>query len=81
MIPLALARGGDEVRVRALRGTNGHTQRLRELGLMEGRTLRVIANNDPLICQIGESRFGVCRRLARCVVVESADTPSSLPVP
>jgi Fe2+ transport system protein FeoA len=45
-------------------------QRLRELGLLEGRTLRIVTNSDPLICQVGECRLGVCRRLARCVLVE-----------
>lgn len=38
--------------------------------MLEGRTLRVVSNSDPLICQVGECRFGVCRRLARAVLVE-----------
>ncbi|GMV95978.1 MAG: hypothetical protein AMXMBFR83_03470 [Phycisphaerae bacterium] len=66
------ARPGDELRIHSVRADNHQTQRLRELGVLEGRRIKVITNNDPLICEIGESRFGVCRRLARCILVESA---------
>lgn len=69
--PMSVVRAGDEVRVRSFHSNDvSQTQRLRELGLLEGRTLRVVTNHDPLICQVGECRFGVCRRLARCVMVE-----------
>lgn len=69
-LSMAIARAGEQVRVCGLRGTNGHTQRLRELGLMEGRTVRIVASDDSVVCQIGDCRFGLCRRLARCVIVE-----------
>ena len=67
---LAITQVGQEVRVRAVRAGQGQTQRLRELGVLEGKTLRIVCDNDPLICQVGECRFGLCRRLARCVMVE-----------
>ncbi len=70
LISLAISRAGQQVRVRAVRAKDGQTQRLRELGVLEGRTLRVVCDRDPLICQIGECRFGLCRRLARCILVE-----------
>ena len=68
--PLSLARPGEQVRIRAVRGENNTARRLRELGVLEGRTLRVVSNNHSMICQVGECRFGVCRQLARCVLVE-----------
>lgn len=69
--PMSAVGAGDEVRVCSFRnGDLTQTQRLRELGVLEGRTLRIVTNHDPLICQVGECRFGVCRRLARCVMVE-----------
>lgn len=69
--PMSAVGAGDEVRIRSfLSGDLSQTQRLRELGVLEGRTLRIVTNHDPLICQVGECRFGVCRRLARCVMVE-----------
>jgi Fe2+ transport system protein FeoA len=69
-LPMTVAQVGQEVRVHSVRTDEQQAQRLRELGILEGRTIRVIANNDPLICQIGECRFGVCRRLARFILVE-----------
>lgn len=69
--PLSIARVGEKVRVCAVRNHDGHAHRLRELGVHEGRTLRVVSNSDPLIFEVGESRFGLCRRLARCILVES----------
>lgn len=69
-MPLAAVEPGSRVRVCAVTGRDGQAQRLRELGLLEGKTIRVVTNTDPLICQVGECRFGMCHRLARCVIVE-----------
>lgn len=69
-LPLSTARAGEHVRVCAVQGHDGHARRLRELGVLEGRTLRIVTNSDPLICQVGDCRFGLCRRLARCILVE-----------
>jgi len=67
---MTVAQAGQEVRVHSVRADEQQTQRLRELGILEGRTVRVITNQDPLICQVGACRFGVCRRLARFILVE-----------
>ncbi len=69
-LPLAIAQPGRELRVCAIRGGNGDTQRLRELGLLEGKTIRIVADGECTICQVGDCRFGLSRRLARCVMVE-----------
>lgn len=69
-LPLSTTRAGDHVRICAVDDRDQQAQRLRELGMFEGRILRVVTNSDPLICQVGECRLGVCRRLARCVLVE-----------
>jgi Fe2+ transport system protein FeoA len=68
---MAATRAGEEVRIHSVRTDELQAQRLRELGILEGRTIKVITSNDPLICQVGECRFGVCRRLARCIFVEA----------
>jgi len=68
---LAFAEIGQDFRIRAVQAYDGcHAQRLRELGLLEGRTVRRVTNRDPLICQVGDCRFGLCRRLAQGVLVE-----------
>jgi Fe2+ transport system protein FeoA len=74
---LASARAGEEVCVQAVSADTCHARRLRELGLFEGKTIRVLASGNPLICQVGECRIGICQRLARCVAVELV--PSTVP--
>lgn len=73
-LPMTVSRAGEEVRVCSVRTDEQQRRRLRELGVLEGRTVKIITNHDPLICQVGECRFGVCRRLARCILVEPVDT-------
>lgn len=68
---LAGVPAGKQVRINSLVGRGEQTHRLRELGVLEGRTVRVIDNHDPLICQVGNCRFGLCHRLARCVLIEN----------
>jgi Fe2+ transport system protein FeoA len=58
------------VTVRRLSDDQPNVNRLRELGIDEGRPLRVLQLGDPIICQVGECRFGLCRRLARCIYVD-----------
>lgn len=43
--------------------------RLRDLGFREGIRVRVISRSDPMICQVGNCRVGLCRTLAKCVMV------------
>jgi Fe2+ transport system protein FeoA len=63
---------GQAARIRAVRGERGHSRRLRELGMLEGKTVRIVAHGNPLICEVGSCRFGLCRSLACCVEVEPA---------
>lgn len=70
VVPLALALPGENCRVRTVFGKDGEMKRLRELGLLEGKTVRVVCANEPLICQVGDCRFGLCQRMARCIMVE-----------
>jgi Fe2+ transport system protein FeoA len=69
-LTLEHAPAGQELCVTAVRGENGHAQRLRELGMFEGQTVRVLSPGNPLICQVGDCRFGMCKRLAHCILVE-----------
>lgn len=73
VLPLAIALPGEHVRVHAVRGSDGEAQRLRELGMCEGRTVRVVCAADPMICQVGECRFGLCRKMARRILVERVE--------
>ncbi len=54
MMPLAFARPGSLVRVIAIRGGQGVHAKLRSLGIMEGRLLRVVnlMYGGPVIVEI-----------------------------
>jgi Fe2+ transport system protein FeoA len=69
-LTLAAAPARLDLRVHLVSGDNGHAQRLRELGVYEGRTIQVLLKGNPLICRIGDCRFGLCHRLARHITVE-----------
>jgi Fe2+ transport system protein FeoA len=69
-LTLRRAPAGQELCVTSLGEESGHAQRLRELGMFEGQHVRVLSAGNPLICQVGDCRFGMCRRLADCILVE-----------
>ncbi|NLX13427.1 MAG: ferrous iron transport protein A [Phycisphaerales bacterium] len=64
--------------IRDIQAEPGAAQRLREMGIREGKTIRLLTKNDPLICQVGGCRFGLCHRLARCILVEPGHEPLPL---
>lgn len=75
-VPLAYASAGRDFCIRSIRLADARrTQRLRELGLIEGRTVRPLTNCDPMICQIGDCRLGLCRSMACSILVEPLATP------
>ncbi len=77
---LATAEVGPEFEIQSVRTGNGrHDRRLRELGLVEGRHVRVLANRETMICRVGRCRLGLCRRLAGYVLV--APVPGARPEP
>lgn len=50
--------------------------RLREIGICEGHVVEVLRTGDPLICRVGTSRMGICRRLAEHVLLAAAPDPA-----
>jgi len=68
-LPLSTTNSGDLVQICSL-DKNEQSHRLRELGIIEGKSLKVIQNSDKIICQVGECKFGICKKLARCILVE-----------
>ena len=48
---------------------NPSTFRLREMGVDNGKRVRVLLGGDPLLCQVDETRIGLGRRVARLVYV------------
>lgn len=50
--------------------------RLRELGLVEGKLVRIIAGFDPIICAVGRARVALARRLADGILVRRVHAQS-----
>lgn len=64
---LAEGSRGRVVRVEAM-GADG--ERMKALGLCEGRILEVLRSGDPLIVRVHSSRFGLAQERARQIWVE-----------
>lgn len=67
---LSTLRRGESGKVRDL-SEGSDMDRIREIGLGAGTRVSVISEGDPLVCEVGECRFGLCRQLARCILVDS----------
>jgi len=68
--PLSDVRIGATVKVHHLSDHAG-ADRLRELGVDSGRSLRVLRGGDPMVCDVGGARLGLGRSLARCIFVDA----------
>lgn len=57
--------------VREVQAGDDETDRLKAMGVCEGRKVMVVRNGDPLILRVLGSRIGVSARLASRVLVEA----------
>ncbi|OYT52447.1 MAG: hypothetical protein B6U76_09830 [Desulfurococcales archaeon ex4484_217_2] len=65
MMPLAYARNGALVRVVGIKAGKGLCRRLHELGIIEGKMLRVVKSQGPgpvIIEVVGDSSPNACRK-------------------
>jgi Fe2+ transport system protein FeoA len=70
---LASIHEGHDVLITRIAGTGSNPLRLREMGLCEGRRVRVLRRVDPMICQIDECRVGLGQGLAEQIFVNPVD--------
>lgn len=69
MIPLTESSQGNIVRVLLVRGGFGFRQRMSELGIIPGNTIKIVKNDHigPIIVMVKHSRIalgrGMCRRI------------------
>ena len=55
-------------------GDDDDFERLKAMGVCDGRTVQLIQCGDPLVMKVYGTRLGVSARLARCVRVSPCDT-------
>lgn len=68
--PMTDVEAGADVVITRFGDLRGESLRVREMGLFEGRSLRVVHCSDPLICQVDQTRVGLARRIACEIFVE-----------
>jgi len=68
--PLHLVRAGVSVRIKQLCAAPDVTQRLREIGLGEDQTIRLVASKNNIICQVCNARLAISSELAQAILVE-----------
>ena len=69
--PLTGIKAGMSAMVKEVRGGKNVRNRLMEMGIIEGTTIRVIANSGvPLIVQVGNSRFAMGHGMAQKIIVD-----------
>lgn len=74
LLPLSLLPEGRQATIREIQSGPGLRQRLAELGLVRGLTVRIIQNDHwgPLIITLGSSRLALGRGMAHKIMIEEA---------
>lgn len=72
VIPLALVPSNATVVVVDVRGGMGIRHRLAELGFVPGTLVKVVnsVGRGPIIVEVRGARFGICRGLAKKILVQ-----------
>jgi ferrous iron transport protein A len=67
--PLSQIQAGTVVRVEQLAAATDVCQRLRELGLGEGRTMKLLSTSVALVCIVCAARLALSAQLAASIMV------------
>lgn len=68
--PLSRVTAGSVVCIKQLAASPEITDRLRELGLGEKQTIKLLSRHANLICQVCNARLGISAELAEAILVE-----------
>ena len=70
LCPLNRVRAGTAVRIKQLPDSGEITSRLREIGLGEEQTVRLVSTQSTVICQVCNARLAISTQLAESILVE-----------
>ena len=73
--PLSRAVAGAAVRIKRLDASPEATNRLRELGFIEGQPIKLLSRSPNLICQVCNTRMALSAKLAEAIQVEPLFSP------
>jgi Fe2+ transport system protein FeoA len=74
--PLSRVTAGSVVCIKQLAASPEITDRLRELGLCEKQTIKLLSRHANLICQVCNARLGISEELAEAILVEPVSSES-----
>lgn len=77
---LCCAKSGQSARVLRVEGCENQAARLRDLGLIEGATVTVVRDGDPLLVRVCDARVGIGRSAAMDVMCELMDRPAKIKI-
>ena len=72
--PLSRVKAGTTVCVRELAASPEVRDRLREMGLGEAQTIRLLTSEANFICQVCNARVAISQELAEAILVEPVGT-------
>jgi ferrous iron transport protein A len=75
--PLSQIRAGMAVRIKRLSASPEVSNRLRELGFCEDQQIRLLSQQDNVICQVCNVRLGISAQLAESILVEPVRAPAA----
>ena len=70
LCPLNQVRAGSAVRIKRLSAPPEVSHRLRELGFCEDQQVRLLSQQNSVICQVCNVRLGISAQLAQSILVE-----------
>lgn len=72
--PLNKVRAGTCVRIKHISATPDVSNRLRELGFCEEQKIRLLSQNQSVICQVCNARLGISPQVAESIMVEPLES-------
>ena len=75
LCPLNRVRAGTSVRIKQLPDSGDVTTRLREIGLGEEQTIKLVSAQSTVICQVCNARLAISTELAGSILVEPVSLP------
>lgn len=75
--PLSRVVAGKTVRIKRLSASPEVNGRLRELGLCEEQTIKLLSRQSNLVCLVCNARLGISSELAEIILVEPLAAPKT----